>query len=203
MTECQPAELKDEPKPEYDAETGEVATVKYERLLPATGEIEGLSGQVEALFNRFITAALDNTREVDIYDPVRHEVICGLMSRATRATLILVSNPDLWGGEHGAGTLRLFAETEINMMWMAKQGDDSWYHKYQEYGRGKAKLAHANMTAMSAGMGDDAPDLLKQSTDNLGESLGGEWPRPARPHPSTVFLFTDNIEASSVDNSVK
>jgi hypothetical protein len=86
---------------------------------------------------------------------------------------------------------------------MAKQGKDSWYHKYQEYGRGKAKLAHANMTAMIAGMGDDAPDLLKQSTDNLGESLGGEWPRPARPHPPTVFLFTDNLEASSVDYSVK
>jgi hypothetical protein len=175
MTKCQPAELKDDLDSVVNAETGEAAATEYERLLPAPGESEDLADQVEALFNRFITAALDNDREVDLYDPTRHEVICGLMSRATRATLILVSNPDLWGGEHGAGVLRLFAETEINMIWMAKHGDDAIYHRYQEYGQGKAKLAHANMNAMIEAMGADAPDVLKQSTEKLGKQLGGEW----------------------------
>lgn len=175
MTKCQPAELKDDADPVVGAEIGDATEVEYEQLLPAEGEIEDLAGQVETLFNRFMTAALDNTREVDLYDPTRHEVICGLMSRATRATLILVSNPDLWCGEHGAATLRLFAETEINMMWMAKQGNDAMYHRYQEYGQGKAKLAHANMNAMIEAMGTDAPDVLKQSTEKLGKQLGGEW----------------------------
>jgi hypothetical protein len=61
------------------------------------------------------------------------------------------------------------------MTWMARQGDDAVYRKYQDYGRGKAKLAHANMSAMIEAMGSDAPDGLKLSTEKLGGSLGGEW----------------------------
>jgi hypothetical protein len=77
MTECQPAELTDESEQEADTETGEATKVQYERLLPALGEIEDLSRQVETLFNKFIKATLDNSRDVDLYDPARHEVICG------------------------------------------------------------------------------------------------------------------------------
>jgi Family of unknown function (DUF5677) len=176
MTVCQPAELKDAPEaPADEADVGEAATAEYQWLLPAPGEIEELSARVESLFSRFIQAALDNTRDVDLYDPARHEVVCGLMSRAARAALVLVSNPDLWGGENGAGTIRLFAETEIVMTWLSLEGNEAFYSKYQDYGRGKAKLAHANMKAMIEAMGAETPDLLKESTAKLGASLGGDW----------------------------
>jgi hypothetical protein len=97
------------------------------------------------------------------------------MSRAGRAVLILISNPDLWGSQNASGTLRLLAETEIVMTWMALQADDASYRKYQDYGRGKEKLAHAHMAALREAMGTKAPESLQAATEKLGESLGGDW----------------------------
>ena len=177
LTECQPAESGDQPVDESEPSVGEsTATSDFSAVYePAPGEIDELSDQIKSLFSSFIATVLDHDREVDIYDPVRHEVICGLMSRAARAGLVLIGNPDLWGGENGASTIRLFAETEIVMNWMAREGDDAIYRKYQDYGRGKAKLAHAHMTALAEAMGENAPDLLRASAEKLDKTLGGDW----------------------------
>lgn len=74
-----------------------------------------------------------------LYDNERQEVISGLVTRAGRDLVAVLTAPDLWCMEHGAHIVRMLVETKIYLHWMAQQ-DPSIYREFQEYGAGKAKL---------------------------------------------------------------
>ncbi|WP_223946489.1 DUF5677 domain-containing protein [Arthrobacter sp. NtRootA1] len=74
-----------------------------------------------------------------LYEKERQEVILGLVARAGRDLIAVLSAPDLWCMEHGAHITRMLVETEIYLKWMALQ-DPSIYREFQAYGAGKAKL---------------------------------------------------------------
>lgn len=89
------------------------------------------------LLSSFVEAL--ETAPARLYDNERQEVISGLVTRAGRDLVAVLTAPDLWSMEHGAHIVRVLVETKIYLHWMAQQ-DPSIYREFQEYGAGKAKL---------------------------------------------------------------
>ena len=99
------------------------------------------------------------TAPAQLYENERQEVISGMVARAGRDLIAVLSAPDLWCMEHGAHIARMLVETKIYLHWMALQ-DPSIYRQFQEYGAGKAKLyAHIS---------DELPDEAR--TDGFREA---------------------------------
>jgi hypothetical protein len=125
-------------------------------------------------FNAFLQQALDPAAPVDLYAPARHEVICGLVGRATRAVAAALSAPHLWSGEHGMTTTRVLAETTILLGWMDQQ-DDSIYGRFQNYGRGKQKLMKRHFDELIESFPGEPPAELAEAAKRLDEKVGGDW----------------------------
>ncbi len=89
------------------------------------------------LLSSFVEAL--ETAPARLYEKERQEVISGLVARAGRDLIAVLTAPDLWSMEHGAHIVRMLVETKIYLHWMAQQ-DPSIYRDFQEYGAGKAKL---------------------------------------------------------------
>lgn len=89
------------------------------------------------LLSSFVEAL--ETAPARLHDKKRQEVISGLVARAGRDLIAVLTAPDLWCMEHGAHIVRMLVETKIYLHWMAQQ-DPSIYREFQEYGAGKAKL---------------------------------------------------------------
>ena len=89
------------------------------------------------LLSSFVEAL--ETAPARLHDKERQEVISGLVARAGRDLIAVLTAPDLWCMEHGAHIVRMLVETKIYLHWMAQQ-DPSIYREFQEYGAGKAKL---------------------------------------------------------------
>lgn len=89
------------------------------------------------LLSSFVEAL--ETAPARLHDSERQEVISGLVARAGRDLIAVLTAPDLWCMEHGAHIVRMLVETKIYLHWMAQQ-NPSIYREFQEYGAGKAKL---------------------------------------------------------------
>lgn len=89
------------------------------------------------LLSSFVEAL--ETAPARLHDHERQEVISGLVARAGRDLIAVLTAPDLWCMEHSAHLVRTLVETKIYVHWMAQQ-DASIYREFQEYGAGKAKL---------------------------------------------------------------
>ncbi|RYB90062.1 hypothetical protein EUA06_11665 [Nocardioides glacieisoli] len=89
------------------------------------------------LLSSFVGAL--ETAPARLHDKERQEVVSGLVSRAGRDLIAVLTAPDLWCMEHGAHIVRMLVETKIYLHWMAQQ-DPAIYREFQEYGAGKAKL---------------------------------------------------------------
>lgn len=89
------------------------------------------------LLSSFVEAL--ETAPARLHDKERQEVVAGLVSRAGRDLIAVLTAPDLWCMEHGAHIVRMLVETKIYLHWMAQQ-DPGIYREFQVYGAGKAKL---------------------------------------------------------------
>jgi hypothetical protein len=89
------------------------------------------------LLSSFVEAL--ETAPAHLHQKERQEVVSGLVARAGRDLIAVLTAPDLWCMEHGAHIVRMLVETKIYLHWMAKQ-DPSIYREFQQYGAGKAKL---------------------------------------------------------------
>ncbi len=89
------------------------------------------------LLSSFVEAL--ETAPARLHEKERLEVVSGLVARAGRDLIAVLTAPDLWCMEHGAHIVRMLVETKIYLHWMAQQ-DPSIYREFQEYGAGKAKL---------------------------------------------------------------
>ncbi|HPF76927.1 DUF5677 domain-containing protein [Phycicoccus elongatus] len=103
--------------------------------VPADGA--HLRGLTMDLLSSFVEAL--ETAPARLHDNERQEVISGLVVRAGRDLIAVLTAPDLWCMEHGAHIVRMLVESKIYLHWMAQQ-DPSIYREFQEYGAGKAKL---------------------------------------------------------------
>ncbi|MEX5236012.1 DUF5677 domain-containing protein [Kocuria arenosa] len=117
------------------------------------------------LLSSFIEAL--ETAPMRLYEKEHQEVISGLVSRAGRDLIAVLSAPDLWCIEHSSHITRMLVEIQIYLHWMAKQ-DSSIYREFQEYGAGKAKL-YARISeelpaeARTAGFRESIDELMRLS----------------------------------------
>lgn len=123
-----PEHETDDADPGADGQGDEQAYLGAEELRLRAMDLT--SSYVEAL----------ETAPAQRWDPERQEVHAGLVSRAARDVIAVLSAPDLWCAEHGAHVSRMLVELRIVLRWMAVQDDPFIYKKYKDYGAGKAKL---------------------------------------------------------------
>jgi len=123
-------------------------------------------------FRAFISAFM--SEDIDLRDPERHEVVCGLATRSYRAVRALLRAPHLWTGDHSAYTLRLLFETEIYLKWLEAGGLEEFI-RFKDYGLGKLKLMRRVSADFEDSLGDDAPEILTRLVDQLTEDTGGDW----------------------------
>jgi hypothetical protein len=133
---------------------------------------EALS-RVTELFHAFLHRALDPTAPVDLYAPAKHEVICGLVSRAARAVAATLRAPHLWSGEHGMTPMRVLAETTIQLGWMDRQ-DPSIYERFQNYGQGKQKLMKRHLDGLVESFPGAPPTYVVEAAKRLGTKIGDD-----------------------------
>jgi hypothetical protein len=120
----------------------------------------------------FLKCALDPDLAVDLRQPARHEVTCGLVAWVCRSLLMILRYPMLWSGEHAVLAMRQVVEATIVLEWMQEQGDEA-FDSYQSYGLGKRKLMLAHATALSEDFDGEAPEILTRLIGSLDDKVGG------------------------------
>jgi Family of unknown function (DUF5677) len=129
-------------------------------------------GAIDDSYDKFLGTALDHDRYLDLHNPARHEVLCGLVARLYRCVIAILRAPHLWTGEHASATQRIISETNIVMEWLIANGDPA-FARYQDYGRGRRKLMSRHTQALVERLGDNAPDVLKDMSSRRDELAGG------------------------------
>jgi Family of unknown function (DUF5677) len=83
---------------------------------------------------------LSRQARVDLYDPVKDEILLGLLSRSARLYVLLAEDPNLWARDMAGILLRCLAETAISFGYLAKSGKEEDFQRFREYGEGQEKL---------------------------------------------------------------
>lgn len=115
-----------------------------------------LEERFSALNERFFSAA---ETDPDLYEPVRYEVLTGIVSRARRAVSVAIGNPLLWSTEHGSGTVRTLVESRIVLAWLLHQDDSKLFTQFKDYGRGHLKLLKLHLEEFLDKQRSPDPDL--------------------------------------------
>ncbi|MFZ5768623.1 MAG: DUF5677 domain-containing protein [Bacillota bacterium] len=106
---------------------------------------------------------------VDLYDPIRDEILFGLFARLTRLYCLLCDDPLLWARDIGGILLRCLADTAITFAYLAKRGTADDFKRFIEYGHGQRKLLMLHLQ-------DNYPDsrsLEGMTAEEISQELGG------------------------------
>jgi hypothetical protein len=131
------------------------------------------------------------TAPARLHDKERQEVVSGLVSRAGRDLIAVLTAPDLWCMEHGAHIVRMLVETKIYLHWMAQQ-DATIYREFQEYGAGKAKLY--------ARIADEVPEEAR--TPGYQEAMD-EFERLSHNHGILDYRIVDTRDTFAQGKSIR
>ena len=96
-----------------------------------------------------------NDARVDLADPIRYDVIIGLLARNLQLTCDIVQNPGLWIMPISAILVRCMIEMQIRLAWLIKCGSDTDFKDYVEFGLGQEKLYLEHLKRLS---GEDRID---------------------------------------------
>jgi hypothetical protein len=96
-----------------------------------------------------------NKVRIDLCEPVRHNVIAGLLARSLQFASDIVNNPYLWRMPISAILIRCMVENEIRLQWLIKCGKDKDFKDYVEFGLGQEKLLVEHYKRISQ---SDRPD---------------------------------------------
>jgi len=95
------------------------------------GYQEQLFKEVEGLWSKI---------KIDISNPIKDEVLGGLIARQARLASVIISNDILWTLDLGRIILRCMVDTHITLAWLIKKGKEEDYDNFIEYGLGQEKL---------------------------------------------------------------
>lgn len=131
--------------------------------------------RIEAILNGNAAKAdayldlLSSRLRIDLYDPLRDEVLFGLFARITRIFSLLSRDPNLWARDMSGITLRCLVETVITFAYLAAYGTDEEFNDFKRYGEGQEKLLMLHLQ-------DNHPDsqsLEGLNSEDLSKRLGG------------------------------
>lgn len=178
VTECMPeelAELETLPAEPDDDLVAKNLTVESDQLalddpLDERQDAVALVNSVGEMLARYV-AALQTVVPLDLFEPTKNEVHAGLITRAARWVVAGLRSPHTWNGEQGAEVTRILAEAEIYLAWLAANPDG--YRTFQEYGRGRAKLAGLHAAELLSKL-EDVPDEWRQAQKKFVNIGGGD-----------------------------
>lgn len=78
--------------------------------------------------------------KIDISNPIKDEVLGGLISRQARLAGSIISNESLWTLDLGRIIQRCMVDTHITLTWLIKEGKQEDFENFIEYGLGQEKL---------------------------------------------------------------
>jgi len=157
--------------PEDDEELPQADDEEANRRHPGWPAME----QAIELYEAFLDDVMSPDVPVDLNRPARFEVLTGLVARAMRQVIAILRAPHQWNGEQAAPVMRALVEARIVATWLLTQGDDNWFERYQDYGRGKQKLHVQVLRELLERMGDDAPPAFSAQLEKLQSRGGGEY----------------------------
>ena len=181
LSECIPQELvESEQESGPDDEAGGDPETRTDRPEDDDGDNneelqQTLIKATSALMNDFLRQTWSEADSIDLWQPAKHEVITGLISRAGRAVLAALQAPHTWNGEHLSDVSRKLVETEIYLTWMQLQ-DPAVYDRFQQFGIGKRKLNNAHLKATIAELPPDRrPPEVDAAVRHNESRMGGTW----------------------------
>lgn len=80
------------------------------------------------------------TVSINIANPIKDEVLGGLIARQARLATAIISDDNLWTTDLGRIIQRCMVDTHITLAWLIKEGKQKDYEKFIEYGLGQEKL---------------------------------------------------------------
>jgi len=173
--DCIPLEMVEANENEVDVEDAVESQARQEdgQELDVEPIVVEAMERTEGLFNEFAERVLSRDLLLDPSNAAKHEVLCGLVSRASRAVYATLQAPHMWSGEHGSTVMRILAETRIVITWMDLQ-DPAIYAQYQNYGRGKAKLMRRHLETLIETSGEAVPIDVRELAERLKKKAGGD-----------------------------
>jgi hypothetical protein len=111
---------------------------------------------------------------IDLYEPLKDEVLLGLFSRCTRLYVLLSEDPNLWARDMAGIVLRCLAETAITFAYLARKGTVEDFQRFREYGQGQEKLLMLHLEESHPGartMEGREPKALKQDLGVMAPAL--------------------------------
>ncbi|HDH43931.1 MAG TPA: hypothetical protein ENG66_00785 [Thermococcus sp.] len=112
---------------------------------------------------------LQNRVPCDLYEPVKDEILFGLISRAIRLFILLMSDPNLWARDVAGIMLRCLADTAITFVYLAKCGTKADFDDFRAYGEGQEKLLMLHLQDNYP----EAKSLEGRTAEAISEGLGG------------------------------
>jgi len=100
--------------------------------------------------------------DLQIEEPLRGEVIGGLLGRQHRLLGLMLRNPQLWSSDIGRVLLRCMTETYLTISWIV-DGDAQRLRSYVEHGLGQEKLLLEHLQVRIRE--DDREDLKDQAEE--------------------------------------
>ncbi len=158
LSVCEPITLGGDAIEERDARS----------IIEAISNVDScLSGVLKELFNE---------SELDLYGPVRDEVVFGILSRIARLFRLFTLSPANWNIDAIRLCLRSVADANITLAWLHKRNDDKLFRRFQEYGQGRSKLLKLHVQALVEEKGrEDLADLLEGLEEQINSEVMEEF----------------------------
>jgi hypothetical protein len=157
------------------AGSGSEESIEIAMGLPNEEELHRLRSELDSVSGEFLDGAFNPKRHVDLYQPARHEVVCGLVARAFRLVGAALSVPEQWSADYASGLMRTIAETEITIRWMDQQEQESGFERYVSYGQGRRVLMRRIIEQAASSLPSPAARNAAGLVSTLAERSGGEW----------------------------
>jgi hypothetical protein len=138
----------------------------------AIEELKTRIGEVSS-FNSISTkryfAKLLTKYAFDLYDPLKDEVITGLLSRIERLYLLVLENTQKGLDDVSRILLRCMADSVLTYCYLLRQNSPELFRKFKDYGEGKEKQLLLNLQDTP----QSCPTLGGETVETLSASLGG------------------------------
>lgn len=125
----------------------EISICVFPKHAPAVFEIDDSRlGELIEITQQYRGELIEEVRDrwnciiVDLSNPLKDEILGGLIARQARLATALVANPTLWSVDMARILLRCMVDTHITLAWLATRGAEKDFEQFVEYGLGQEKL---------------------------------------------------------------
>lgn len=106
---------------------------------------------------------IDKNYKIDLYNPIKDEILLGLACRVYRLAIHIVSFIPNWTEDISEIYVRMVCESYIYYLWLKKNGKQEDYDKFYEYGLGQQKLRFEHLNKYFKAQGISEKEIKEHS----------------------------------------